>query len=181
MQHSRMALERAVAFDRWEHQWVRALRWYERTLDATGRETGKGSLDAADFSEALVQAVWHLRDWLENDPRIALPSNELRGFTVRDPALQLVADVANGTKHSWLNARRTNGVVVGHTAWFGSGDIDDPDSIERVHITATIEVGEGESDHRELVDIAWDGLVAWRRWLEAAGLEIPAIPALPSP
>lgn len=176
-----MALERAVAFDRWEHQWVRALRWYERTLDATGRETGKGSLDAADFSEALVQAVWHLRDWLDNDSRIALPSKEIKTFTVGDPALQLVADVANGTKHSWLNARRTNGVVVGHTAWFGSGDIDDPESIERVHITAAIEAEDGDLDHRELVDIAWDGLVAWRRWLEAIGLEIPYIPELPSP
>lgn len=176
-----MGLERAVAFDRWEHQWVRALRWYKRTLDATGRESGNGSLDAADFSEALVQAVWHLRDWLNNDPRIDLPSKELTAFTIADPALQLVADVANGTKHSWLNARRTNGVVVGHTAWFGSGDVDDPDSIERVYITAAIGADDGNVDDRELVDIAWDGLVAWRGWLEAIGLEIPDISGLPSP
>jgi hypothetical protein len=176
-----MTLERAVAFDRWEHQWVRALRWYKRTLEATGRETGRGSLDAADFSEALVQAVWHLRDWLVNDPRIALPAEKLKAFTTGDSALQLVADVANGTKHSWLNARRTNGVVVGHTAWFGSGDIDDPESIERVRITATIEAESGEPEHRELVDIAWDGLVAWRRWLTVMGIDIPEIPELPSP
>ncbi len=176
-----MPLERAVAFDRWEHQWVRALRWYVRTFDATGRETGKGSLDAADFSEAFVQAVWHLRDWLDNDPRIALPSEELKAFAVDDPALQLVADVANGTKHSWLNARRTNGVTIGHAAWFGSGDVDDPDSIARVRITAAIEAEDGDADYRELVDIGWDGLVAWRRWLEAIGLVIPDVPELPSP
>lgn len=128
-----------------------------------------------------MQAVWHLRDWLENDPRISLPSVEVKAFTVNDPALQPVADVANGTKHSWLNARRTNGVIVGHTAWFGSGDIDDPESIERVRITAAVDAQDGDVDHRELVDIAWEGLVAWRRWLESVGLEIPVIPELTSP
>ena len=128
-----------------------------------------------------MQAVWHLRDWLENDPRISLPSVEVKAFTVNDPALQLVADVANGTKHSWLNARRTNGVIVGHAAWFGSGDIDDPESIERVRITAAVDAQDGDVDHRELVDIAWEGLVAWRRWLESVGLEIPVIPELTSP
>ena len=128
-----------------------------------------------------MQAVWHLRDWLENDPRISLPSVEVKAFTVNDPALQLVADVANGTKHSWLNARRTNGVIVGHTAWFGSGDIDDPESIERVRITAAVDAQDGDVDHRELVDIAWEGLVAWRRWLESVGLEIPVIPERTSP
>lgn len=176
-----MAPERAVAFDRWEHQWVRALRWYERTLNTTGRVTGKGSLDAADFSESLVQSVWHLRDWLINDPRIDLSSTQLKDFVLGDPAMRLVADVANGTKHSWLTARRTNGLIVGHTSWFGSGDIDDPESIERVTITATVEAEDGSLDHRELVDIAWDGLVAWRAWLEAVGLEIPDISELPSP
>jgi hypothetical protein len=136
-------------------------------LDATGRETGRGSLDAAGFSEALVRAVWHLRDWLINDPRIALPREKLKAFTTGDSALQLVADVANGTKHSWPNARRTNGVIVGHTAGFGSGDIND-ESIERVRITATIEAESGDSEHRELVDIAWDvswcGGAGWRSW-----------------
>lgn len=172
-----MAEPRRVArYDRWEHQWLRILRWYHRTLHATGRETGVGYRDTEDFSEALCHAVWHLKDWLKNDPRqTVVDASEIEEFANSNPALMVIADLANGTKHVQLSARgsRTEAVRMGLVHWAGDGDPDDPASIERVWVY----VDDPDSEHdREVVDVAWDGIEAWRTWLEAADLEVPPDP-----
>lgn len=48
---------RVARHDGWEHQWLRLLRWYHRTLDATGRDTGMACRDTEDFSEVLCRCI----------------------------------------------------------------------------------------------------------------------------
>lgn len=167
---------RVVTQDRWEHQWLRALRWYSRALAASGRDTGKGSLDADDFSYALCESVWHLKDWLKNDPRQGVVGGaEIEAFANSNPALMVVADLANGTKHVLLSAKgsRTEDTRVSLFMWTGRGDSEDSDSIERVHVFADVP---DQEEPRELIDIAWDGLAAWSRWLRSVGLQPPDTP-----
>ena len=172
-----MSQSRRVArYDRWEHQWLRVLRWYRRTLDATGRHGGRASPDAEDFSDALCQSVWHLKDWLKNDPRqTTIRPNEIEEFANSDPALIVVADLANGTKHVELSAKgsRTNDVRMGLVHWSGQDDPNDPDGIQRVWVL----VDEPEREEaREVVDVAWEGIESWRRWLTDSGLDVPPDP-----
>lgn len=102
------ASRRIVRYSRWEHQWLRILRWHHRTLDATGRHSGRASRDAEDYSDALCQSVWHLKDWLKNDARqTAVSPDEIEIFANNDQALMVVADLANGTKHVELSAKGT--------------------------------------------------------------------------
>ncbi|WP_210502797.1 hypothetical protein [Nocardioides xinjiangensis] len=168
---------RVARYDRWEHQWLRILRWYHRTLHATGRDTGVGSRDTEDFSEALCHAVWHLKDWLKHDHRQSVLSvSAIEEFANNDPALMIVADLANGTKHVQLSARgsRTESVRMGLVHWAGQGDPDDPEGIERVWVY--VDDPDSEED-REVVDVAWDGIESWRTWLTEAGLEVPEDPS----
>lgn len=167
---------RVVQYDRWEHQWLRILRWYHRTLKATGRDAGKASRDTEDFSEALCHAVWHFKDWLKHDHRQSiLTASAIEDFANNDPALMIVADLANGTKHVQLSARgsRTESICLGLVHWLGEGDPDDPESIERVW--AYVDDPDSEED-REVVDVAWDAIESWRTWLAASGLTVPADP-----
>ncbi len=157
---------------RWEHQWLRAWRWYDRTVAASGRNTGRGSLDVEDFGEALAQALWHLKDWLKNDENL---SPELRGsveeFVNGEQTLLVLADLCNGSKHAVLTTRvRARGTGFGTLAWTGSGDVDDPETIERVLFCAT---APGWSAPREVMDIARDGLTTWEVWLTGHGLLVP--------
>lgn len=167
---------RVVRFDRWEHQWLRTLRWHDRTLHATGRLTGRASRDTEDFSDALCQSVWHLKDWLKSDPRqTLLEPREIEAFANNDPALMIVADLANGTKHVQLSAKgsRTEAVRLGYVHWLGEGDPDDPEGIQRVWVYVD---DPNSKESREVVDVAWDGIESWRRWLSESGLEVPGDP-----
>ena len=161
-----------MPFRRWEHQWLRAWRWYDRTVEASGRDSGRGSLDAEDFGEALAQALWHLKDWLKNDENL---SKELRGsvegFVGGEQTLLVLADLCNGSKHAVLTTRvRARGTKFGTLSWMGSGDVDDPETIERVRFSAT---APGWSESREVMDIAHEGLVIWEEWLTGNGLLVP--------
>jgi len=163
---------RVVRYDRWEHQWLRILRWHRRTVNATGRLTGRASRDAEDFSEALCHSVWHLKDWLKNDPRqTLLASRDIETFANHDPALMTVADLANGTKHVQLSAEgsRTEAVRMGLVHWLGEGDLDNPEGIKRVWVY--VDDPDSEVD-REVVDVAWDGIESWRKWLSDSGLQV---------
>jgi hypothetical protein len=162
---------RVMPFDRWEHQWLRAWRWHRRTLVATGRETGRGSWDAEDFSEALAQAVWHLKDWLKNDPRQRKVSDQqIEEFTKAEPVLLVLADLCNGSKHAFLKSSRAAGTRFGNAAWIGDGDYDDETRIGRVYVTVSTPAF---ADFREVVDVARLGLEAWATWLSANGLDLP--------
>jgi len=134
----------------------------------------QASRDAEDFSEALCHSVWHLKDWLKNDPRqTQVTAKEIEQFANNDPALAIVADLANGTKHVQLSARgsRTASVRMGLVHWMGEGDPDDADGIERVWVYVD---DPDAAEDREVIDVAWDGIESWRTWLTAAGLEVPS-------
>ncbi len=82
-----------MPFDRGEHQWLCAWRWYRRALAASGRDSGRGSMDAEDFAEALAQSVWYLKDWLKNDERQRLlTDHDIEQFANNEPVLKVLAD-----------------------------------------------------------------------------------------
>lgn len=161
-----------MPFRRWQHQWLRAWRWHERTVAASGRESGRGSLDTEDFGEALAQAVWHLKDWLRNDENLPQElRDQVETFARSEPILLVLADLCSGSKHAVLTTNvRARGTKFGTLAWMGSGDVDDPDSIERVRFAAT---APGWDESREVIDVAQEGLEVWGEWLVAKGLELP--------
>lgn len=120
--------------------------------------------------------MWHLKDWLKNDPMQELVGNaEIEAFANNNPALMVVADLANGTKHVLLSASgsRTEDTRVSLFMWTGRGDLEDSGSIERVYVFADVP---GQEEPRELIDIAWDGLAAWSAWLRSIGLQPPSTP-----
>ena len=53
----------------WVHQWDRILRWRERVPvgQDEGRSDDLGTERYRDEVFALVQAIWHLKDWLSNN------------------------------------------------------------------------------------------------------------------
>lgn len=76
-----------------------------------------------------------LKDRLKNDPRQGVVgSAEIEAFANSNPALMVVADLANGTKHVLLSAKgsRTEDTRGSLFMWTGRGDSEDSDSIERV-------------------------------------------------
>ena len=168
---------RVMRYDRWEHQWLRAWRWYGRTLTATGRVNGRGSLDAEDFSEALCQSIWHLKDWLKNDQRQTVVSNpDIEFFANNNAVLKVIADLCNGSKHAVLSAGgiRAEGTKFGLLMWSGDGDPDDPESIKRVELR--FEAPLDLEEDIEVVDLARLGLGHWRDWLEERGIHVPEPP-----
>jgi len=98
------------------------------------------------------------KDWLKNDPRqTLLQPRAIAAFANSGPALMIIADLANGTKHIQLSAAGscTEAVRMGLVHWSGEGDPHDPGGIERVWVY----VDDPDSDEdREVVDVAWDGI-----------------------
>ncbi len=169
-----------MPLNRWEHQWLRSWRWYARTLEASGRESGKGSLDAEDFAEALAQSVWHFKDWLKNDTRQQVLGNrEIEVLANSDPTLGVLADLCNGSKHAAItyDPPRAEGRFRG-LAWSGWGeDINHPDHIQRVQVLVSSSLWENP---REVMDVAQEGLETWGAWLAEAGFDVPPAPGRPA-
>ncbi|MHB1897404.1 MAG: hypothetical protein ACYCOY_12265 [Metallibacterium sp.] len=71
------------------------------------------------FYDVLIftcQSMWHLKDWILNDPRfgakdIAVVKAEIHA----SPCLLVCSDLANGTKHLSLNCPKTGGTLSEHT------------------------------------------------------------------
>lgn len=63
--------------------------------------------DLEDFLWAAFQNLWHVKDWLRNDPSI---DGDVAQLAVADAentrALLIAADMANGTKHYVLTSDR---------------------------------------------------------------------------
>ena len=99
----------------WEGQYHRMKRAHGRL--AAPPDYASDDLDSlrAAFHEhvdnliGFFQHAWHLKDWIRNDNEIP---EALRRAAVQDaersPALQLCADIANGSKHLMLNNSRVD-------------------------------------------------------------------------
>jgi hypothetical protein len=58
--------------DNWRDQWERIGRWRERVRTSRDdfRDDGLGTEGHRDGVFALFQSVWHLKDWIHNDPNV---------------------------------------------------------------------------------------------------------------
>ena len=95
----------AIEDSTWQDQWQRIMRW--RSQVQRGRDEPRTRSDGTegyrDEVFALYQALWHLKDWLKNDPMTACGEGSA-GHTVEKwiktaHHLLIAADVANGSKH----------------------------------------------------------------------------------
>ena len=97
----------------WEDQWARILRWRERVRFSRDdwRNDGSGTEHYRDEVFALFQALWHLKDWLKNDPALPAPVGvAVETWIVGEGhLLKVAADVANGSKHMTLDRMRAEG------------------------------------------------------------------------
>lgn len=131
--------------------------------------------DQRDELLALYQALWHLKDWLKNDP--AVPDalrRAVESWVNHHPDasnLRVAADVANGSKHMLLTNGRAGGsihqgtdirILVGGglSQTFYIEDRSDPSRVRR----------------REASNLAASCIREWRRFLREGGLRVPNRP-----
>jgi hypothetical protein len=99
----------------WTDQWQRILRWRERVRQSRDevRTDHLGTEGYRDEVFALFQSLWHLKDWLRNDPALdpTLRSSVEGWINLEGDLLKVAADVANGSKHMTQQAhhQRANG------------------------------------------------------------------------
>lgn len=86
----------------WRAQYDRMRRSYERV---TGPYTS--SVEYDDALHHFAQDCWHLKDWIMNDPAIAI-GKAIEGHVEAYRSLRIVADLAIASKH--LTRTRTNRV-----------------------------------------------------------------------
>jgi hypothetical protein len=69
---------------RWEEQWKRINRWFERfSQTARGRDHDRESDAYQDEAHAFFLNCFHLKDWLKNDPASGVPAADVEGFVAR--------------------------------------------------------------------------------------------------
>jgi len=84
--------------DGWRGQLQRVHRWHERVIKAAN----EGSPDLADFTFALFQNCYHLREWFQKTSK-ANP-RALDTIFRESRELQVCRDICNGTKHLTLKS-----------------------------------------------------------------------------
>jgi hypothetical protein len=145
----------------WQSQWARVQR---RLDDVRAVYTGRaGGTDAAiDTVQSFFEAVHHLKDWLGNDPSSGVTKADGDSLINGSTALQLCADLANGSKHLALRSSRT-------------GDL----STTIARNDAAVFVGAGTSAHRfyvasggteyDVLVLAEDAVAEWAKFLSSRG------------
>ncbi|MFB7301336.1 hypothetical protein [Streptomyces rubiginosohelvolus] len=146
----------------WESQWDRVGRRLE-DVRAVYEGAPGGTDVAVDRVLSFFEAVYHLKDWLGNDPTVQVTKANGDELIDKHQVLQLCADLANGSKHLKLDRTRT-------------GDISTTVARNDVEVL----VGTGSSRHRFYVasggteydarQIAEDAVTEWERFLSRRGL-----------
>jgi hypothetical protein len=140
-----------------QEQWERVLRWQDRLRNADG-----GPDDVVDVAFSLFVTIHHMWDWvLATDPALKPRVSQLRQ---ESRELQLVRDLANGSKH--------------HTLRYPSVDGDHFTALE--YIPPPRPLGPpthrlvlcADGEKRELLPLAWKAVEAWGGFLRREGLLI---------
>lgn len=157
----------------WEDQWARILRWRERVRQARDdwRTDAIGTEGYRDEVFALFQAIWHLKDWLKNDPQVTATAKASveRWVTMKGDLLKVAADVANGSKHMSVAANRARSNSSNQTR----NDV-------RIHVgrgiqhTFYVTDARTGTDH-EAVDLADRCLDEWAAFLAREGMRRPMV------
>ncbi|OUC76534.1 hypothetical protein, partial [Streptomyces swartbergensis] len=147
----------------WQSQWKRVGRRLEEVRTVyTG---APGGTDAAlDRVLSFFETIHHLKDWLRNDPKCGVTEDDVHEVIDKSPALQLCADIANGSKHFKLTSSQTGdfGTTIARndvSVFPGTGT-----SAHRFYI----ESGGKDYDAREIAEQAvrvWEAYLAGRNML----------------
>ncbi|MBI1378796.1 MAG: hypothetical protein GC157_15145 [Frankiales bacterium] len=109
----------------WQDQWARIERWTERVRAVQQGQADYflGTEHYRDEVFALFEGLWHLKDWLHNDPAVRVSKEDVDGwvFSETSPVLSLKAakDVANGSKHLRLANPAVDAAQTRNDATFG--------------------------------------------------------------
>lgn len=157
-----------MATGTWDEQWDRVQRWRTRTeryRAGFDLDTPVDVREIRDDLHAAFQAVWHLKDWLVNDPQVVVTKRVIEKTVDQTPELLLAADVCNGSKHLRL---RGLGGRSSREPRLGAGKI----SVNAGGTSPGIRL-EGQEvvmndgtavDAFKMLD---DGIAAWRRLLKS--------------
>lgn len=120
-------------------QVARAYRFLDRYKAARGGDIFVNPNvinDVEDSLWAFFQNCWHIKDWLRHDDNIPQPTRDAIWLAAKDSVvLQVVADLANGSKHlardpdkEWVGAAPSTVEIFPHQAgqgithWIGLND-----------------------------------------------------------
>lgn len=117
--------------------------------------------DIEDFMIATMHFVWHLKDWIYNDPLLDVAQRKrIVGLAEKSRELLIVADMANGTKHVVVSNSRTGGRDVAielQTLFNGKVVVH--------HIIA-----DNSGARQKAIDVIDSALNRWQALLDAEGL-----------
>lgn len=157
----------AVLGQNWESQW----ELVDRRLEGV-REVYAGAPGGTDIAIERVQlffeAVYHLKDWIGNDPSVSVTKDQAEQLVKRCLVLLICGDLANSSKHLKLTSTRTGDISTG---------------IKRNDVT--VYAGTGTSAHTfevlshgqkyDVLELAEDAVDEWRDFLSRHGvLKTPA-------
>jgi hypothetical protein len=97
--------------NRYAEQFARVKRYYERF-----KEIGEGKshcLNSAYYEDDVYSFFincHHLKDWIINDPAVAVSEQDVENWVNANPPLLICADICNGAKHL---SRMPNRIVSG--------------------------------------------------------------------
>jgi hypothetical protein len=94
--------------DGWGMQWSRVERGFAK-LSKVYNDTELYDDDVYHF----FQDVWHLKDWIKNDPSISKTvRNSIENEVKNVRSFRIAADIANGTKHMELTSSRPENALL---------------------------------------------------------------------
>ena len=146
----------------WDGQYHRMIRSFQNLW---GVAPVTNSFVAADIEDGFInffQNAWHLKDWLKNDPTTSAQVRDIEQHVNATPALKLVADVANGSKHLSLRTARTGDTSTNMNHMSFGGD-------PTQGLTGSIHVESGGTTF-DAIQVARDGIAAWDSYLLSKGL-----------
>ena len=145
----------------WQEQYRRMMRSF-RKLDGEYNNTEVYDDNLYHF----FQDVWHLKDWLKNDPAV---SQQVRTSVEADvqsvQALRLAADLANASKHFELRSSREGAAITQRHVIVKLGGGKSAEQRRDVNTTG------GSSTTAE--QIARDSVKEWEKLLIAYGFQLP--------
>lgn len=156
---------RFVLDDSWVYQWGRVERLLDGVRNVYAGMAG-GTVAAVDIVQGFFESIHHLKDWLKNDPKVAIGNLAIEDFVTNNIELRLCADLANASKHLTLNQS--------HTGDIGTG-------IKRNDVT--VKMGTGAAEHHfyiesngvehDVLDVAEAAVTQWEGFLTGKGLLKP--------
>lgn len=149
--------------EKWQHQLLRAERYFERFKKLNAGVKGPMHQEYADDIHSFFIHCYHVKDYLINDAAYTKHNPQQINAYVRDtPALSMCRDLANARKHCCLDRGPRNGWFVSdlieELVCIGTSDSGPVDS--RTCAVKMQIVGFGQT--RDAFEVATEAVQAWR-------------------